>query len=303
VNTLNGKFDPDRFLCLIGTNPKDYLVARGWSSRVVGPFSDGLVRINNAVVFGPAKGQTTPRLAARAYLHRSHSGYFGIVNSEEGYQNLTRFLFGNVRVDGYLEVRSLSLPPKVEQAQKKGKEIRASYHFESITRVRGANWDLSRRVAAENSTVFRKFGELFPDKARPGDRQGHNQPQLFTAFLRKGAKVVARRPSLGFSVDLGILVPNYEIAGALWMDDHYEGGYLFREKINLEAIPPHGDERFWTVRYGIDSKTPNRATLVAERVIADGYYEFRIPIQQKSRPGVDATLILIAYDWNESANG
>ena len=33
VNTLNGKFDVDRFFCLIGTNPKDYTVASGWSAR------------------------------------------------------------------------------------------------------------------------------------------------------------------------------------------------------------------------------------------------------------------------------
>jgi PGAP1-like protein len=30
VNTLNGKFDPDRFFCLVGTNPKDYTVAAGF---------------------------------------------------------------------------------------------------------------------------------------------------------------------------------------------------------------------------------------------------------------------------------
>ena len=46
-----------------------------------------------------------------AYVYRSHSGYYGIVNSEEGYQNLTRFLFGDVRIDGSLEVRDITLPP------------------------------------------------------------------------------------------------------------------------------------------------------------------------------------------------
>jgi hypothetical protein len=34
----------------------------------------------------------------RAYIHRSHSGRYGLVNSEEGYQNLQRFLFGNLKV-------------------------------------------------------------------------------------------------------------------------------------------------------------------------------------------------------------
>jgi hypothetical protein len=57
VNTLNGKFDVDRFFCLVGTNPKDYTVAAGWSTRLVGPFSDGLVRLDNAVVFDGKDGE------------------------------------------------------------------------------------------------------------------------------------------------------------------------------------------------------------------------------------------------------
>jgi hypothetical protein len=36
--------------------------------------------------------------AHRAMVHRSHSGRYGIVNSEEGYQNLRRFLFGDLRI-------------------------------------------------------------------------------------------------------------------------------------------------------------------------------------------------------------
>ncbi len=172
VNTLNGKFDVDRFFCLVGTNPQDYLVASGWSARLVGPFSDGLVRTKNAVLFGPNEDPNDPddstSIAPRAYVFRSHSGYYGIVNSEEGYQNLTRFLFGNVRVDGVLEIRAITLPPELDAKRSEGSNIRASYHFESITRVRGALWDLSRRVANENSAVFRTYGELFPEKAAEG---------------------------------------------------------------------------------------------------------------------------------------
>src|SRR5690606_18729261 len=93
VDSLDGKFDPKRFFSLVGTSSKDYEVAAGWSRRAVGPMSDGLVQIDNATVRG------TPR----AFVYRSHSGHYGIVNSEEGYQNLVRFLFGDVRVDGVLE--------------------------------------------------------------------------------------------------------------------------------------------------------------------------------------------------------
>jgi hypothetical protein len=83
-----GGFPLGRVFCLVGTNPEDYDVARGLSSKVVGARSDGLVQIDNAYVPG----------AHRAFIHRSHSGRYGMVNSEEGYQNLRRFLFGDLEV-------------------------------------------------------------------------------------------------------------------------------------------------------------------------------------------------------------
>jgi hypothetical protein len=81
-------FPIDRLFCLVGSNPEDYDVALGLSSKAVGARSDGLVQIENAAV----------RDAYRAVVHRSHSGRYGIVNSEEGYQNLQRFLFGDLEV-------------------------------------------------------------------------------------------------------------------------------------------------------------------------------------------------------------
>ncbi|MFF3405244.1 hypothetical protein ACFYW8_03315 [Streptomyces sp. NPDC002742] len=85
-------FPLDRVFCLIGTDPTDYEVAHGLSAATVGPRSDGLVQIDNAYVPG----------AHRAYVHRSHSGRYGLVNSEEGYQNLRRFLFGDRKVEAAL---------------------------------------------------------------------------------------------------------------------------------------------------------------------------------------------------------
>ncbi|MFB8238703.1 esterase/lipase family protein [Kitasatospora purpeofusca] len=82
-----GRFPLDRIFCMIGTNSGDYDVAHGASAAAVGPRSDGLVQIENAQVTG----------ANRAFTHRSHSGRYGLVNSEEGYQNLRRFLFGDLR--------------------------------------------------------------------------------------------------------------------------------------------------------------------------------------------------------------
>ncbi|HJW00940.1 MAG TPA: hypothetical protein VJ617_17750 [Arthrobacter sp.] len=82
-------FPVDELFCLVGSNPEDYDVAFGLSSKAVGARSDGLVQIENAAVRG----------APLAVVHRSHSGRYGIVNSEEGYQNLQRFLFGDLKIE------------------------------------------------------------------------------------------------------------------------------------------------------------------------------------------------------------
>lgn len=296
VASLNGKFDPDRFFCLVGTNDKDYEVAGGSVRKLVGPMSDGLVRIANATVYGPsANGDRGNLQAPRAFVHRSHSGHYGIVNSEEGYQNLTRFFFGDVRVDGVLEISELTLPPKIQILLDDGKEIRASYHFEVIVRVRGAHWDLHRRTLGENSAIFRSFDDLF----RPKQESDARYPALFSVFLNADARINTARPSLGFSVDLGVQVPQYEVDRKLWFDDHFEGGYLFRDKINLEAIPPAGEKTSWSLKYGFDSRTPNRTDSTAGAEKKDNSWIFRIPIEQRTNPGIRAELVLRARSWNQ----
>ena len=65
----------------------------------VGDASDGLVRIRNATTRSKNTNGDGYTYSPHAFVHRSHSGFFGIVNSEEGYQNLIRFLFGDVRAD------------------------------------------------------------------------------------------------------------------------------------------------------------------------------------------------------------
>ena len=92
---LYGSFDPDRVFCIVGTDAGDYTLV----SKAVGPKSDGLVQVDNAYVRG----------ASRAFVHRSHSGRYGEVNSEEGYQNLRRFLFGSRKAT--VSLTGVQLPP------------------------------------------------------------------------------------------------------------------------------------------------------------------------------------------------
>lgn len=274
VNSLDGKFDPDRFFSLIGTNHRDYGAAR----IAVGGMSDGLVQIANAYV------DESPR----AFVHRSHSGDYGIVNSEEGYQNLRRFLFGDVRADALLEVQALTLPPAVERAWKKGKKkIQASYHFEVVARVRGVRWDLHRRTVGEESAIFAKFDDLMV----PGKRV-----HLASSFLSKSARVNPRR-GLGFSLDLGIQVPEYVVDGLWFNDDHYDGGYLFREKINLAAKVD--SQKGWQLRYGFDSRTPNRVTQTAQKTdLGNRRSRFSIPLAQNTKPGFQGVLHIETRPWN-----
>lgn len=301
VADLNGRFDPDRFFCLVGTNHQDYNTLMGMAKQVVGPRSDGLVRINNAIAFGrrPGASDDTRHRCPFSFVHRSHGGRHGIVNSEEGYQNLTRFLFGDIRVDADLEIHDISLPPALEKRRRAARrqdtpfEVHAAYHFEAVARVRGARWDLHRRTLEENSAIFRGYDALFhPDRA--GLEQA-DIPRLFSAYLANSKRINRRRRQLGFSIDLGVRVPEYEVDGLAWLDDHFEGGYLYRDKLNLEALPPDKKHSNWRLRYGLDSRTPNRTSRVVEgRQGRDGFVVFRIPIRQASRPGLEADLVLHA---------
>jgi len=54
----------------------------------------------------------------------------------------------------------------------------------------------------------------------------------------------------------------------------------------------------WQLGYGFDSRTPNRATTSVEGERKVRGLEFRIPIVQRNRPGIDATLVLTAAPWN-----
>lgn len=229
VHSLDGKFDPSRFFCLVGTNHKDYIAAK----YAVGPMSDGLVKIKNATVAG----------SPRAYTHHSHSGHFGMVNSEEGYQNLVRFLFGNTIVKGTLEPTKLPLPPSVKEAYDANKDIKASYFFESTVAPRGSyTYKLSERKMDHNSAVFRTFDELL----RP-ENLGRTKPRLpvlFSVFL-DSSKITHGR-TLVFTIDLVVRTTEYRIDKILFLEERIPEENLYREKLTVRAtISDDG----WNIRY------------------------------------------------------
>jgi len=271
VDDLNNAFDSERFFCLVGTNHKDYTAAAGLSRALAGEMSDGLVKIENATV----------RNAPRAFVYRSHSGPYGIVNSEEGYQNLTRFLFGDVQADGMLEVENLPLPPAVQKAYDEGKKIRGSYFFEATVSPRGSmNYKLTERRKETFSAVFRTFDELFR-AATP------RMPVLFSVFLDTAKITVGR--TLVFGVELSVSSTEYEIDGFLFFDRSVPGEYLFRDTVVIRATP---DGDGWKVRYNLtdDSWSESRG-----REAESDDKGFVIPL--KSAKGFKAKLRLAAKKW------
>lgn len=301
VSVVRG-FAPERIFNLVGTNPRDYTVAGGLSSWAVGEASDGLVRIANATTRGPGKNGeniTSPR----AFVHRSHSGHYGIVNSEEGYQNLRRFLFGQWRVDGILEIDDISLPVEVQKAKDDGKTIRASYQFEVVVSIRGVQWQMTRRESRENSAIFRRFVDLFPSRSSSGgSAERARLPYLFSVFLDEGQSVKASR-SVSFAVDLKVLVPDYEVDGILFRKRHYEGGFILHQQVLIEVWPGGGDLSECRVKYGFQETNPGKPGIVAEtRVIGGGdeppSLTFAIPLAQKTRPGLEGRLQVTARQWS-----
>ncbi|MCE2558565.1 MAG: alpha/beta hydrolase [Acidobacteria bacterium] len=285
VTSLDGAFCPNRFFCFVGTNYKDYDAFFGLSKRVTGPAGDGLVMMENAVVDD----------APRAFAHRSHSGPFGIVNSEEGYQNLRRFLFGDVRVDACLAVDEITLPRAVQKEKKAGKRIRARYNIDASAKVRGGGIYLSERRVRNESAIREKYEDLVEEK---------KPVYLFSGFLLKSAKTKARDTALAFALEIAIEVPLFEVNRKFWFDEHFEGETLLNETVTLH-LRWSGDQP--TLRYGLRTHVGSGHAFKSVALSdpdEDGRRLCEIPLgfregsKTPPRPGFRGRLLLTTSPWN-----
>jgi hypothetical protein len=288
-------FPSEKVFCLVGTNRGDYEVAKGLSRAFAGHGSDGLVRIENAWVCGvKANGQPSDP-SAKAYVYRSHSGYFGIVNSEDSYQNLIRFLFGDVRIEIWLDVETVTLPEPVREAEADGKDINALYQLEVLASPRGKLWYLTRRVTEEDSVACLSHR----DWAAAAKKKQPSSLHLSTMFLSNRARVNKERASLAYSLTLGVRVPDYEIERKLWVNEHYEGGYLFHDSVVIELVPPQRDDGDWVVHYDWQSDNLGKASRpLPARALKKGKLELPIAFESTTTPGIKGTLRFIASEWN-----
>ena len=198
-------FSPADVFCLIGTNPHDY----GLSRVVVGPKSDGLVRIEHAYVRG----------ANRAYVYKSHSGSYGEVNSEEGYQNLRRFLFGRWKIQVFLD----GLPTYGAYLnQLRGSEPWSVWQADMRLAVRGLPVIMSEQQAAHWCPI-----QLDDELKRLRDAPDHPVP-LVTTFLLDPDEDSAdglNRPDRGGRARYSLSLRVYQLAeraGSFRFADHLE---------------------------------------------------------------------------------
>lgn len=211
LNELGGgtSFSPDQCFSLIGTNHHDYELTV--SRSAVGPGSDGLVMCCHAYIKG----------SNRAYVHRAHSGPYGLVNSEEGYQNLQRFLFGDTAVK--VSLRGLV----IDTAQ-----LRAS---------RGARL---QRVLIESKVALRNVGGYlhYQQKEfgshlslRPSDLRGGEA--LFRIFLMKSKRSDPKDQWSRFQIEIALRPLFNRILGL----GEFEGDFIFRRTLEIGVRDPNHD--------------------------------------------------------------
>ena len=293
------RFSSERVFCMIGTNRMDYEAGLGLSRTFAGHGSDGLVKIENATLHGLKSNGQPGQPCAKAFVFRAHSGFFGIVNSEEAYQNLTRFLFGNVRIDIWVDVTDIRLPAGVQTEQDKGKKVNALYQFEVLASPRGKLWYLTRRTAEEDSAACLSHENWMIAPKKNGAKY------VSTVFLANRGRVDKSRDTLAYSMTLGVRVPDYEIDKKLWINEHYEGGYLFRNAVVLEMIPPSNPGDKWKITYAWQGTAVNlnAEDIDAKKIKGGDKVEVKIalPSDGKTRPGIEGQLRLVVSSWNPDA--
>ncbi|HVO72832.1 MAG TPA: hypothetical protein VMT35_02315, partial [Ignavibacteriaceae bacterium] len=138
-----------------------------------GNFSDGLVKQDRAYVVAgevPADGHYKEEMKPFwTNVHRAHSGFKGIVNSYESYENIQRFLFGNIKTE--ISLRNIQLNIEKEPGTK------YFYDFEFMFSIRKTTVYLHRREQDPCENAIRLEYDKIPQELF-----------LHTFFMNSGLK-------------------------------------------------------------------------------------------------------------------
>jgi triacylglycerol esterase/lipase EstA (alpha/beta hydrolase family) len=267
-------FDTQRVFCVVGTNAADYDVARGLSRTVVGPQSDGLVQIESASV----------SKAPRAYVHRSHSGRYGMVNSEEGYQNLRRFLFGDIRV--HMVVCDFDLD---YSQNTRSRDV--TYQFEIQVALRGSLIVMHERSEAHYSAVSLNQQQYQEQMAKGG-------LPLYTTFMLAQLSPDGR---MRYMVRLALYSKTFE-QGFLSLTNHVERLPLWSDYMIAELRPASAgayryDGFFQWASQSVDSDTMTK--METEETTA-GTVDAFVPLPERGRQvlGKNVRIRLATSNWS-----
>jgi hypothetical protein len=257
----------------------------GLSRTLVGPQSDGLVQIENASV----------HRSHRAYIHRSHSGRYGMVNSEEGYQNLQRFLFGDVKVKAVLCDFTLDFAPR----RKSDEDIEITYQFEVQIAIRGLPILMHER-SFDHFCPVSLNAEQYAEQMKKGEKGKKGGLPLFTSFLMQK---FAQGGTMRYMVRLAVFCQKFK-EGFLMFRDHIERLPLWSDRVVLELAPaPPGSGVLFLASYSWVSENVEPVTPVeldATDVKGDGQMDvfINLPPRAHEALGEEARLRFETSSWD-----
>jgi hypothetical protein len=182
----------------------------------------------------------------------------------------------------------------VQAEADKGRQVDALYQFELLASPRGKLWYLTRRIAEEDSVACVRYEDW---AAKPADVQ---PLFLSTVFLSNAARVNKDRASIAYSATLGARVPDYEVERKLWVNEHFEGGYLYRDSLVIEMTPPLAAGQDWTVTYTWQAtKKGDKIVVNPAQLLDPNGVQLRVPFaSQTGAPGVSGRLRFDIRGWN-----
>jgi hypothetical protein len=105
---------------------------------------------------------------------------------------------------------------------------------------------------------------------------------------------------VSFAFDVRVLVPDYEVDGILFLKHHYEGGFIYRNLILVEAWPSADSPADWKVKYSLQDGTltePDQTVAKTRALDGEPGLAFDIPILQPTTPGLKGTIRIEVRPW------
>lgn len=219
----NTDYPIKRCFCLIGSDYRSYIAAR----HLTGSFSDGLVRQDNAYMVKGKKPRAInnyppEQVCYYANVHRAHSGYRGIVNSYESFENIQRFLFGNIKAELFLQdFRIHTIAPE--------KKVKTFYDIDFRFSIRGTSVYLHRREQEPCENAIRVYRQ---------DLEKQAMVPLHTAFLNSDLKQEGDEKS---HFTLSFKIVEYHVKEGFFWDKEYPGRTIYSETAEIRLKDVTGD--------------------------------------------------------------